>query len=930
MNNKTVIAVICFFTVSTPCLAEITTDGTIGAAGKLSGPQFHIGQELGSLRGNNLFHSFGRFNLNSSESATFTGNSQIQNVISRVTGGAGSNIDGTLKSEIGSAAFYFINPAGIVFGQHAQIDVPGAFYASTAGELKFADGSSFSAVNPQGNTLSMAAPDAFGFLGKQTGAIALNGAELVFKPGTAVNLSAGKITMDKASLKGEGMDLQLASVGTEKQEVGVASLSENALAGAISINDSVLDASGNGKGRIAVRAGDVKALNSQINANNMGNLDMPANQGINMRVGGLNLYDTDITSDTNGGNSGTVNVSVQNELKQIKGSSILTATVGQGNAGKVTVKAGKIFIDGQNTGTITGIVSEARKGSSGNAGAIKVSVDQELMLNDSGLISSRTFGKGGDAGNVLVNARNIEINGKKSDFATGIYSDTKKGSIGNAGKITVNIQESLSILNSGAISSSTRGIGNGGTVNVNAEAILITNRNHLPFATGIFSDVEESSLRGNAGKITVNATKSLTLLSGGTISSSTFGKGNAGIVAVKAAKATIDGEKSDFATGIFTSSDKDESGDAGSLNLSIDGELLILNKGYVSSGTQGKGNGGSVNVNAETIRINKTIDSSFETGINSDVSENAEGNPGSIHIHATKLLSMRGGIISINSGLQSNNVTKNNPKITIDTPQLDLSNDSAITALSTGTLPASPIEINTSRLSMDHSQITTTANQSDGGPITINAKDWAQLKNSLITTSVGNSEESLGTNIGNGGDININTDVLVLDTGFIQANTNATNANGGNINLNVKQLVASSGNLQSGGNTPLTFIPNSGLNVIQAAAPNGIKGNITNTAPQLNIVGALAGLNTPQLDLSRVGHDPCSSTVQQSTMKKLGKGGIPYFNKGQDGYTLDRLLPNKQDRPSETTNLSMKKPDSHDCQPKTKHPRPQDVTKQAG
>ncbi len=148
-----------------------------------------------------------------------------------------------------------------------------------------------------------------------------------------------------------------------------------------------------------------------------------------------------------------------------------------------------------------------------------------------------------------------------------------------------------------------------------------------------------------------------------------------------------------------------------------------------------------------------------------------------------------------------------------------------------------------------------------------------------------------GTNIGNGGDITINTDVLVLDTGFIQANTNATNANGGNINLNVKQLVASSGNLQSGGNTPLTFKPDSGINVIQAAAPDGINGNITNTAPQLNIVGALAGLNTPQLDLNRVGHDPCSSTVQQSTMKKLGKGGIPYFNKGQDAYTIDRLLP---------------------------------------
>ncbi len=197
MNNNTVITLISFLTVSTPGLAEITTDGTVGPKGQLSGPNYHIGQELGSLRGNNLFHSFGRFNLNSSESATFTGNSRIQNVISRVTGGSLSTIDGKLKSEIGRAAFYFINPAGIVFGQHAQVDVPGAFYASTAGELKFADGTKFSATNPQGNTLSMAAPEAFGFLGKQTGTMAVKGADLVFKPGASVHLSAGKITMEK-------------------------------------------------------------------------------------------------------------------------------------------------------------------------------------------------------------------------------------------------------------------------------------------------------------------------------------------------------------------------------------------------------------------------------------------------------------------------------------------------------------------------------------------------------------------------------------------------------------------------------------------------------------------------------------------------------------------------------------------------------------
>jgi len=278
---------------------------------------------------------------------------------------------------------------------------------------------------------------------------------------------------------------------------------------------------------------------------------------------------------------------------------------------------------------------------------------------------------------------------------------------------------------------------------------------------------------------------------------------------------------------------------------------------------------------------------------------------------------MSAGDINIRSERFSKNPDKINAALTITTPQLNLSNNSFINSTAFGNLPASPIEINTSQLSMDNSSITTATPKSDGGPITLNANDWVQLKNSQITTSVGNIQSTSGTTIGNGGDITINTDVLVLDTGFIQANTNRKNGSGGDINLNVKQLVASGGNLQSGGNKALTFKLNSGINVIQAAAPNGINGTITNTAPQLNIVGTVVGLNTPQLDLNRVGHDPCSSIVQQSTMKKLGKGGIPYFNKGQDSYTIDRLLPTRHDRATQTADLAKSLPGNHDCQHKS-------------
>ena len=94
--------------------------------------QFDIQADFGHRAGHNLFHSFERFSLRSSESAVFHGPAAIRNVISRVTGGERSKINGTIRSEIEGADFYFINPAGVLFGPRAFLEVTGSFHASTA------------------------------------------------------------------------------------------------------------------------------------------------------------------------------------------------------------------------------------------------------------------------------------------------------------------------------------------------------------------------------------------------------------------------------------------------------------------------------------------------------------------------------------------------------------------------------------------------------------------------------------------------------------------------------------------------------------------------------------------------------------------------------------------------------------------------------
>ncbi|RKZ91459.1 MAG: hypothetical protein DRR19_07160 [Candidatus Parabeggiatoa sp. nov. 1] len=91
--------------------AEVTLDGTLGPALDLKGPKFVIEANLGQQVGNNLFHSFQRFNLNNQEMTIFNGPNTINHLISRVTGGEASHIDGTLKSTMPNADILSIRPA---------------------------------------------------------------------------------------------------------------------------------------------------------------------------------------------------------------------------------------------------------------------------------------------------------------------------------------------------------------------------------------------------------------------------------------------------------------------------------------------------------------------------------------------------------------------------------------------------------------------------------------------------------------------------------------------------------------------------------------------------------------------------------------------------------------------------------------------------
>src|SRR5262245_43185342 len=156
-------------------VTNITADGTLGTRVTPAGSVFNI--DGGTIRGANQFHSFGQFSVGTGDTANFSVANTIQNIISRVTGGVRSQIDGTLRSTISGtstisgANLFLLNPAGILFGQTARLNVGGSFHATTADYIKLGTDGVVYADPAKASALTSAPPSAFGFLTSNPAAI---------------------------------------------------------------------------------------------------------------------------------------------------------------------------------------------------------------------------------------------------------------------------------------------------------------------------------------------------------------------------------------------------------------------------------------------------------------------------------------------------------------------------------------------------------------------------------------------------------------------------------------------------------------------------------------------------------------------------------------------------------------------------------------
>lgn len=730
MQNKiAVLGGLLAMAMNLTATAQISMDGSLGPAGALAGPNYAITADLGQQRGGNLFHSFGQFSIQTGESAVFSGPNSVSNIIGRVTGGQVSAIDGTLRSTIPNANLYLLNPAGVLFGEHAQIDVSGSFHVSTADTLKLGDGGRFEARTPGNSVLTAAPVAAFGFLGAAPGKITINGGLLRVREGQTISLIGGDIGLRNATLFAPSGRINLAAVGSAGEvipaaaglemsgftQLGDLSVHRHPASQRLVVNGLALadvDASGRSGGAMFIRGANLRAEGGWLFANTYGDQD---GSGIDLALTEeLALSEAGwISAATLGaGNAGAVGISAQ-RISLTGSGRIESNTAGAGPAGSVTINADQVLIDNggapETQSLTTSITSSTLPHSTGSGGQITLAVTDTLTVQNGGAIFAGTFGAG-DAGGVAVNARNVLIDGMNLPFSvlTGIASGSP--GLGKGGQIKLTVADALTVRNGGAIVTST------------------------------FSDQP-------AGDIAIDVGNQLTLQKDGKIFVGTFGSGDGGKAIINAGNLLIDGMGS-ANTGISSHAEPGSSGKGGLVSLTITDTLAVQNGGKIFAGTFSVGNAGDVIISAGNLLVDG-MHSPQLTGIASSAENipGAMGAGGKVALTVAHALTVqnRGGI-SVSTGIYS-------------------------------TGDAGDIEIMTPDLAIADGNIFAKSARNGGGNIVVNADHTVLSNGSEISSTVEGVEHSKG------GTVEVNGDILViLDSLGITAKANQ--GKGGNIAVN--------------------------------------------------------------------------------------------------------------------------------------------------
>lgn len=475
-------------TSSTCALAQhITIDGTLGPKRTLTGPHYRVPQAAGRTVGQNLFHSFRRFNLHRGETVRFESGDSIRTILARVTGRSPSRIDGLISTTSRRVNLFLLNPHGILFGPHAQLDIGGAgrgsFVATTADTLTWANGDRFSASDPSGaHSLLRIVGDPSGFLAtrQSPGPIRSSGSAFQVAEGQSLLLLGGDIELRggqrRGGLAAPAGSINLAGsaigtpVGLRSDGVALRLVGADQPSGTVSLRQTRLDTSvgdrGTRGGTIALSGNSLALTNTVVSAAGSAESGTPAGQVILHANNQIALTGSQIFGDTFGaGRAGRVVLHADRSI-ELHRSRILSSAHGTGRGGDIAIAS-----NGNLTLESSGVL--AQTDAKGDAGAVSLRADHTMTIRDYSAIDSSSLGVGsdplGDAGEITVQAGNLIL-------ANGAQLSTVANN-GSGGNIRLTIDNLLLLRQQSLISSQagidrTGGGGSGGNISIHSSLIL--------------------------------------------------------------------------------------------------------------------------------------------------------------------------------------------------------------------------------------------------------------------------------------------------------------------------------------------------------------------------------------------------------------------------------------------------------------------------
>jgi filamentous hemagglutinin family protein len=909
-----------------------TTDGgNLGTTVTQTGDVYNITGGTRPENGTNLFHSFGEFSVGALDTARFLNTTPdliTSNILGRVTGSNPSSLFGTIDTlSYGGANLFLMNPAGIVFGPNASLNVSGSVTFTTANYLRLAEANGVNAgifhADPGATSLLMSSPVvAFGFLGPNPAAIAIRGSNFSVPTAQAISLVGGNQgftypdpdTGNTASVP-DGITITggtLSAPTGQINMVSVASVGEvlaspfqpisGMTLGSISLGpDTLVDVSGDAAGTVRIRSGQFVMDNATISA------DTANSDGAPVAI--------DIST------TGNVAISIDT-------TAALTArTAGTGDSGEIHVVSADLIATPDLTATLPSedlslAVIDTHTSGTGTAGNVVLATRDLMVIGDplrpSMFIHSGTGGSG-NGGSVTVTARNAQF-ARTGGINTG---DSILFGTGSAGSIAITA-ESLTLNNASfsALSFNARGgnvaleghnirIAGGSSVdNLSLEGTSTVSIKADQFVLDGNSNVLNQTALGPGGGIAITA-RTVQATNNSTVTSQTFGDGDAGNISVTATEHVTlsDDAPSGFnaqPSGIFTNSFGDPTlgtrGNAGAIDITTP-HLEITGGARINSTTQTSGRGGDVTIVASdkvTISGDRALDVASElfglggtraSGIytrtvGSELCSGSCGNAGTVNITTGSLTLQNGGLIdsgTSNNGQGGNSTILATDQVLLSGTMTD-GTPSGVFSRSIGTDPDAGSGGNialTAGQSVTISNGATISASSTGpgnaGNIAVNAGQSLDLRDSSIKTEAAQAS---------GGNIDIQAiDQVRLVNSTVSTSVLGGAGSGGNISIDPNVVVLQNSQViaqavqGAGGNititTPLFLADSSSL--VSASSQFGLNGTVTIQSPTSNLSESLGTLTSKPSQAQSLLTQRCAALAngQASSFVVAGREQLP-------------------------------------------------------